>query len=170
MSTRPVEVPNPARTRLLVRLRPRTPTRVRLLVRMRPGRRRWSGCGPDAPQDAEDGPDAPQEAGYQPDGRWHAADNPDPVDERPNPGPVPWPDATSFLPPAPAALRNLQPAGSGFLDLRLHWLTLAHGGPEPGYLTRLGPITPAQASYLALLAAADPAVEWRAVVTDNAAG
>ena len=62
--------------------------------------------------------------------------------------------------------KNLQPAGSGFLDLRLHWLTLTQGGPEPGYLTRLGPITPAQASYLALLAAADPAAEWRAVVTD----
>ncbi|HEX9623465.1 MAG TPA: HNH endonuclease signature motif containing protein, partial [Streptosporangiaceae bacterium] len=28
--------------------------------------------------------------------------------------------------------------------------------------------TPAQASYLALLAAADPAVDWRVVVTDNA--
>ena len=79
---------------------------------------------------------------------------------------MPWPDATPFLPPAPAALKNLQPAGSGFLDLRLHWLTLTRGGPEPGYLTRLGPITPAQASYLAHLAAADPAAEWRAVVTD----
>jgi hypothetical protein len=72
-----------------------------------------------------------------------------------------------FLPPGPAALNYLQPAGSGFLDLRVPWLTLAQGGPEPGYLTRLGPITPVQAGYLALLAAADPVVEWRVVVTNG---
>jgi hypothetical protein len=82
-------------------------------------------------------------------------------------GQVPWPDATPFVPPGPAALKNLQPAGSGFLDLRLPWLTLTQGGPEPGYLTRLGPVTPAQARDLALLAASDPAVEWRVVVTDH---
>ena len=80
---------------------------------------------------------------------------------------MPWPDATPFLPPGPAALRNLPPVGSGFLDLRLPWLTLTHGGSEPGYLTRLGPITPAQASNLALLAAADQAVKWRIVVTNG---
>jgi hypothetical protein len=82
-------------------------------------------------------------------------------------GPVPWPEATPILPPAPAALKNLQPADSGFLELRLPLRTLTNGGPEPGYLTRLGPITPAQASYLALLATADPAVEWRVVLTNN---
>jgi hypothetical protein len=79
-----------------------------------------------------------------------------------------WPEATPFAPPGPAALRNLVPAGSGFLDLRLPLATLSGGGPEPGYLTRLGPITPAQASYLAHLAARDPAVDWRLVLTDNA--
>jgi hypothetical protein len=80
---------------------------------------------------------------------------------------VPWPEATPLLPPGPAALKNLPPAGSGYLDLRLPWTTLARGGPEPGHLTRLGPITPAQASYLALLAARDPATEWRIVLTDH---
>ena len=120
--------------------------------------------GPPDPGPPDPGP--PEDAGSQPDGRRHRGGDRDPAGESPEPVPVPWPDATSFLPPGPAALKNLQPAGSGFLDLRLHWLTLTHGGPEPGYLTRLGPITPAQASYLALLAAADPAVEWRAVVTD----
>ncbi len=78
-----------------------------------------------------------------------------------------WPEATPFIPPGPAALRNLPPVGSGFLDLRLPWATLSNGGPEPGYLTRLGPITPAQASYLARLAASDPAVDWRIVLTDD---
>ena len=121
---------------------------------------------PDPPDPDPPDPDAPLDAGSQPDGRRHRAGDQDPAGENPEPVPVPWPDATPFLPPGPAALKNLQPAGSGFLDLRLHWLTLTRGGPEPGYLTRLGPITPAQASYLALLAAADPAVEWRAVVTD----
>jgi hypothetical protein len=81
---------------------------------------------------------------------------------------MPWPDATWFLPPAPTALKNLQAFGSGFLDLRLPWCTLAQVGSEPGYLTRLGPITPTQASYLARLAAADRAVEWRVVITNSA--
>ncbi len=44
---------------------------------------------------------------------------------------MPWPDATPFLPPGPAALKNLQPAGSGFLDLRIPWLTLPTAGPNP---------------------------------------
>jgi hypothetical protein len=80
---------------------------------------------------------------------------------------MPWPEVTRLVPPGPTALKNLQPVGSGYLDLRLPWLTLIHGGPEPGYLTRLGPITPVQARYLALLAASDPAVEWRIVITDS---
>jgi hypothetical protein len=80
---------------------------------------------------------------------------------------VPWPEASTFLPPGPVALKNLQPAGSGYLDLRIPWLTLTKGGPEPGYLTRIGPITPTQASYLALLAIADPAVQWRIVLTNQ---
>jgi hypothetical protein len=91
----------------------------------------------------------------------------DPVRENSRADPVPWPEATTFLPPGPAALKNLQPAGSGYLDLRIPWITLTQGGAGPGYLTRLGPITPAQASYLALLATADPAVQWRIVLTDH---
>jgi hypothetical protein len=81
--------------------------------------------------------------------------------------PMPWPEATPFVQAGPAALKNLPPVGSGFLDLRLPWLTLAQGGPEPGYLTRLGPVTPGQAGQLAALAAADAAVDWRVVLTDG---
>ena len=80
---------------------------------------------------------------------------------------MPWPEATPLLPPGPAALKNLEPVGGGYLDLRLPWLTLIRAGPEPGYLTRIGPITSVQANYLALLAAADPAVEWRVVITND---
>ena len=85
----------------------------------------------------------------------------------PVPVPVPWPEATPFLPPGPAALKDLVPAGSGFLELSLPWDTLACGGAGPGSLTRLGAVTPAQASYLALLAARDPGVDWRVVLTGD---
>jgi hypothetical protein len=125
------------------------------------------GGGPEPDEDSAPDPDAPPEAGDQPEAMWDGVDGRSPAGESPALGSMTWPDATPFLPPGPAALKNLQPAGSGFLDLRLPWLTLTQGGPEPGYLTRLGPVTPAQASYLAVLAAADPVVEWRAVITDD---
>ncbi|HUC55820.1 MAG TPA: DUF222 domain-containing protein [Streptosporangiaceae bacterium] len=80
---------------------------------------------------------------------------------------LPWPEATTFLPPGPAVLKNLPPAGSGFLDLTLPWDTLARGGPGPGSLTRLGSVTPAQASYLALLASQDPGIDWRVVLISD---
>jgi hypothetical protein len=83
-------------------------------------------------------------------------------------GVPPWPEATALLAPGPAAMGFLLPVGSGFVDLAIPWLTLVGRAGEPGYLTRLGPVTPAQASYLALLAAADPAVDWRVVLTDEA--
>jgi hypothetical protein len=78
---------------------------------------------------------------------------------------VPWPRATAILAPGPAAMGNLTPAGSGFLELSLSWRTLACGGSDPGAVTRLGAITPDEARYLARLAADDPAVEWRVVVS-----
>ena len=102
-----------------------------------------------------------------PGGEWPGGDSAGPDPEDSGAGPVPWPEATPLLPPGPAALKNLEPVGGGYLDLRLPWLTLIRAGPEPGYLTRLGPITSVQANYLALLAAADPAVEWRVVITND---
>jgi hypothetical protein len=57
------------------------------------------------------------------------------------------------------------PADGGLLDLTLPWATLAGESSEPGYLNRLGPITPSQAGYLARLAARDPVVDWRVIVT-----
>jgi hypothetical protein len=126
------------------------------------------GCQP--------GDDGPDDDGGQPGADWPGDDGCEPGDHCPaddlvgqgtGRGAVPWPEATPVLLAGPAALKNLQPEGSGFLDLRLPWLTLAHGGPEPGYLTRLGPVTPAQARYLARLAARDPGAGWRVVVTDD---
>lgn len=75
-----------------------------------------------------------------------------------------------FLPSGPAAMGNLRPAGGGLLDLQLPWSTLT-GEPgesgEPGQLGRIGPITPAQARSLADVAAADPDVLWRIIVTSQ---
>lgn len=67
--------------------------------------------------------------------------------------------------PGPAALEGLHPVGSGLLDLRVPWTTLIGQSGEPGQLSRLGPITPAQARDLADLAAGDSAVRWRVIVT-----
>jgi hypothetical protein len=78
--------------------------------------------------------------------------------------PPAWPEVPAFLQPGPAALKHLRPAGGGLLDLRLPWTTLIEQSSEPGYLGRLGPITPSQAGYLANLAARDRSVDWRVVV------
>ena len=131
----------------------------------------------DHDQPNDERPDHDQPSDELPGNEWLGPDQPDHEPSVADPdelgcddsgdGAMPWPEATPIVPPGPTALKNLQPVGSGFLDLRLPWLTLIHGGREPGYLTRLGPITPAQACYLALLAASDPAVEWRIVITDS---
>ena len=62
---------------------------------------------------------------------------------------------------------HVSPAMGGLLDLRLPWATLTGQSLEPGYLGRLGPITATQASYLADLAARDPAARWQVIVTDS---
>ncbi len=92
---------------------------------------------------------------------WEA--DADGVGARPPPA---WPEVLPLLQPGPAAMGNLSPAAGGLLDLRLPWATLTGRSLEPGYLGRLGPITSTQASYLADLAARDPAVRWRVIVTD----
>ena len=70
------------------------------------------------------------------------------------------------MPPGPAAMENLRPAGGGLLDLRVPWSTLVGDSGEPGQLSRIGPITAEQARYLADLAACDVTVQWRVIVTD----
>ena len=65
-------------------------------------------------------------------------------------------------------MANLRPASGGLLDLRVPWSTLTGDSGEPGQLSRIGPITPGQARYLANVAAGDPVVQWRVIVTDPA--
>ena len=76
-----------------------------------------------------------------------------------------WPPIPPALPPGPAALKRLRPAQGGLLDLTVPWSTLVGESGEPGHLTRLGPITPGQARHLAELAASDPAIPWKAILT-----
>ncbi|HEU5418851.1 MAG TPA: DUF222 domain-containing protein [Streptosporangiaceae bacterium] len=71
---------------------------------------------------------------------------------QPRAGPGPGPDSRPGRPPP------------GLLDLTLPWETLAGCSPDPGYLGRLGPVTPVQAREIADAAAADPAVEWRVIL------
>ncbi len=81
--------------------------------------------------------------------------------------PPTWPEVPVFLPPGPAAMGDLRPAQGGMLDLRLSWGTLVGESAEPGYLGRLGAITPTQARQLAEIATGDPAVNWRVIVTGS---
>ena len=60
---------------------------------------------------------------------------------------------------------GLKPVGGGLLELRVPWATLAGKSADPGHLSRLGPISPSQARYLADLATRDPAADWRIIVT-----
>ncbi len=58
---------------------------------------------------------------------------------------------------------------SGMLDLTVPFMALAGFSAEPGSLSRLGPISAPEARNLAVLAALDPAVRWRIILT-NASG
>lgn len=55
----------------------------------------------------------------------------------------------------------------GLLHLTLPLATLAGHASEPGHLTRIGPITAAQARELAVCAIADPAARWRVILVDG---
>jgi hypothetical protein len=82
---------------------------------------------------------------------------------------APWP-GLGVIPPALARPPRPEPwrPVPGLLDVTLPWTTLAGRAARPGALGRIGPITPAQASQLALSAANDPAAQWRVIVTNPA--
>ncbi|HVB43830.1 MAG TPA: DUF222 domain-containing protein [Streptosporangiaceae bacterium] len=134
----------------------------------RPGEPNPGEPGPGGPEPggaAGTNPTGPGPAGLSRSYNWAEEDEDDDdtwLGARPPPA---WPGLTAFLPPAPPAMGNLRPMGGGLLDLRLPWTTLVGESAEPGYLARMGPITPAQARYLADLAACDAAVQWRVIVT-----
>ncbi len=61
----------------------------------------------------------------------------------------------------------LRPKDPGRIRLTVAWRTVIGIGPEPGELSWIGPVTPAQARELAVAAAADPGCTWRLIVTDD---
>ncbi len=89
-----------------------------------------------------------------------------------------WPAVPAVIPPGviPPALARPGPAEparagrppSGLVDLTVPWTVLAGLSTGPGLLGRIGPITPSQAIRLADAAAADPAAQWRIIVTTTA--
>jgi hypothetical protein len=130
------------------------------------------GPGDDGPGD--DGPDdgpALEEAGPAP-GDWSGTG-----DLAPEPGTpgesVPWPgipDVADAAAPGcavpPAGL--LRAKDQGRARLMIPWRTAAGMASLPGELSWYGAVTAGQARELAAAAAADPAVRWTVIVTDEA--
>jgi Domain of unknown function (DUF222) len=118
------------------------------------------------PDDGIDDHDDDHDAGLDEDRRWDWAEEDDDVYGT---GPVPaWPSLGAI---SPALVRR--PAGAaddgrpvpGLLDALLPWTTLAGLTDRPGTLGRIGPVTGTQARLLAQAAQADPAAQWRVIVT-----
>jgi hypothetical protein len=129
----------------------------------RPDRGPWDDL--PAPRDE----DVPSGDGPDDDDRNDGLDLGGQDDFWPGAGPVPpWPG----LGAAPPALARPGPADGrpppGLLDVTLPWTTLAGLSTAPGLLGRIGPVTAAQARQLATAAQADPAAQWRIIVTSPA--
>lgn len=78
------------------------------------------------------------------------------------------PDQAGVAGPGCAGLPAwLVPKDPGRIRLTVPWRTLTGIGREPGDLSWIGPVTPAQARELATAAAADPDCTWRLIVTDD---
>jgi hypothetical protein len=122
-----------------------------------------------APRDEDAPPDDGLDDGPGPqDGSWDPAEEDDDVYGT---GPMSaWP-ALGVIPPGlgprPACPMDGRPT-PGLLDALLPWTTLAGLTDRPGALGRIGPITGAQARLLAQAAQADPAAQWRVIVTSSA--
>ena len=109
---------------------------------------------PAANGEHDPGADAASRGGPDRGGSW----------SRPPPA---WPRIGASIPPGPGVMGGLLPAGGGLIDVQVPWSTLTGDSGEPGYLSRIGPITGAQARELADLAARDAAARWRVIVTDT---
>ena len=125
--------------------------------------------GPESGPGPEGGPGP--ETGPEPEGGPDSKFDTDGGDAEPaEPEAAPWPavpGTSAAGAPGCARLPGELVIKPGRLKLTAAWRTLAGTGPEPGYLSRLGPITPAQAARLAAAAALDPTATWTVVVTDD---
>lgn len=118
---------------------------------------------------ADFGPDEPDAVPAQP----PAAD--DPIRSQGRPAgtgeAMAWPQipvqAGSGAPGCRGLPAWLVPGAAGRIRLTAAWRTLNGTGPEPGDLSWIGPVIPAQARDLAAAAAADPGCAWRLIITDD---
>jgi Domain of unknown function (DUF222) len=93
------------------------------------------------------------------------------IGDLPESAPV-WAPLPSVIPPAFGRPRSAQVGTgrppAGLLDVAVPWSVLAGLSAEPGHLGRIGPVTAPQARRLAEAAFADPAAQWRVIVTNSA--
>lgn len=138
-----------------------------------------AGVAPDASGDA--GADAPDGGGpSEPvpdfaDDRYGsgledaAPENVTPED--PGLGAMAWPaipaQAGAAAPGCLGVPSWLRPKDPGRIRLTVPWRSLAGMGAEPGELSWIGPVTPAQARELAAAAAAGAGCSWQLIVTDE---
>ncbi len=119
----------------------------------------------------EPGPDDGPEPEYEPRGEPAADDGPgrEPGSGRDRDGRTwpRWPDLPAVLAGAPASLWNVRPLAGDGLSLTVLWGTLAGTSAPPGQLSRLGPITSAQARRLGYAAAMSGTAQWRVIITDR---
>ena len=125
--------------------------------------------GPDNP-----GPDIDEEPGGAPRAAAGGRSAPDASGglagwpDLPRPGDIPAPGCAPHRPPnrgSPLSRGSPGPKPRGRLTVTVPWRTLAGVLSEPGNLCWLGPVTPVVAQMLARTATADPACEWRVIVT-----
>src|SRR5215831_9770622 len=135
------------------------------------------GSGPDDSGPAGNGPAGePWNAGWP--GHWLSG-TAQPGNDEPASGSgtrearagMAWPvlpaTAAAAAPGCASLSAWLRPKNPGRIRLTVPWRTLTGIGPEPGELSWIGPVTPAQARELAVAAATDPGVTWRIIVTDD---
>lgn len=118
--------------------------------------------GPGGEEPRDDGPESDEPGGDGP--RDDGKDGP--TDEEPDGWP-PVPGTAAAKAPGCAGLPGDLTIKPGRLKLTAAWRTAAGTGSEPGQLSWLGPITPAQTARLVAAAANDPTVRWTVVVTDD---
>ncbi|HEY1640131.1 MAG TPA: DUF222 domain-containing protein [Streptosporangiaceae bacterium] len=81
---------------------------------------------------------------------------------------VPLPGTVAQRPPVYGSPPSPDRRPPGQLDLTIPWTVLTGQATSPAQLSRLGPITAAQALPLARLAALDPHASWRVILTSPA--
>jgi Domain of unknown function (DUF222) len=134
----------------------------------------WGAFGDPADEDVPD-IDEPGDMAEGPRDRYDVPDahgTPPSWPDLPLPGGLPAPGCGPGWPLSTGSPGNRGSPGKerrpGLMTVTVPWRTLAGLSSEAGNLCRLGPVTPLIARMLASTAAADPACEWKVIVTGTA--